>query len=97
MLRPQVEHAREYMMAYGGPVPDKEEAQLRSATEDDLRQIFERIDKDGSGSIDMKEVTHTHTRTRTHAHARARARAHNESDGHAASAPLYAPCRSTVW
>ena len=48
--------AREYLSQFGGPVPDKKGATLRSATFGDLRSLFRELDADGSGFLDEVEI-----------------------------------------
>ena len=50
--------ALEYLKGFGGPVPDKRGAELRSATFHDVEGIFKAIDEDGSGFLDRTEVGH---------------------------------------
>ena len=52
----QIKTANEYIGDFGGPVADKSQANLRSATFTDLHEIFLSIDIDGSGHIDEKEL-----------------------------------------
>lgn len=54
----QVTSALAYVSTYGGPVPDKAGASLRSATFRDIIDIFKAIDEDGSGFLDRTEVEH---------------------------------------
>lgn len=54
----QMEAAYAYIDTYGGPVPDKDGASLRSATFRDIIEIFNAIDEDGSGFLDRTEVEH---------------------------------------
>jgi len=56
-LETQKAHARDYLASYGGPSADKSRSSLREATASDLRDIFERIDVDGSGFISAKEAS----------------------------------------
>ncbi|GMH60117.1 hypothetical protein TrST_g8364 [Triparma strigata] len=58
----QMESAYEYISTYGGPVPDKAGASLRSATFRDIIEIFNAIDEDGSGFLDRTEVEHAATK-----------------------------------
>jgi len=48
--------AREMILEFGGPVPDKAGATLREATLTDLASVFSAIDADGSGFIDATEL-----------------------------------------
>lgn len=52
----QITEATAYMNEFGGPVPDKSGAKLRSATFEDLSALFKELDADGSGYLDMREV-----------------------------------------
>ena len=54
----QVASALAYVSTYGGPVPDKAGASLRSATYRDILDVFKAIDEDGSGFLDRTEVLH---------------------------------------
>ena len=51
----QVKLAHEYIGAFGGPIANKKGAMLQAATYTDLHDVFVSIDKDNSGTIDMKE------------------------------------------
>ena len=60
----QLAHAYDYVKCFGGPVADKTEAELRTATDADLREAFARVDADGlgaalaeSGDSDQFDVT----------------------------------------
>ena len=55
-LHGQLDHAYAYMAAYGGPVPNKDGALIRSATSADLRRIFDAIDATGDGVLHKHEV-----------------------------------------
>ena len=46
----------EYLATFAGPIPDKEGARIREATMEDLRDVFKRIDTDGSGWLSADEV-----------------------------------------
>ena len=52
----QVAAATTYLEAYGGRVPDKKGSILRDATYRDVNDIFNAIDADGNGSLDIKEI-----------------------------------------
>lgn len=52
----QIEAATEYLSSYGGRIPDKRGATLRSATYADVAAVFETLDEDGSGYLDRQEV-----------------------------------------
>ena len=52
----QLAHAYDYVKCFGGPVADKTEAELRTATDADLREAFARVDADGSGYVSVDEL-----------------------------------------
>jgi glycerol-3-phosphate dehydrogenase len=52
----QLAHAYEYVRCFGGPVADKTDAALRTATDADLREAFERVDADGSGCVSVEKL-----------------------------------------
>ena len=52
----QLAHAYDYVKCFGGPIADKSEAALRTATDADLREAFERVDADGSGYVSLEEL-----------------------------------------
>jgi len=52
----QIKTAQEYIGAFGGPIADKKNAKLKSATFTDLHEIFLSIDLDKSGYIDEQEL-----------------------------------------
>jgi len=52
----QIEAATKYLQSYGGRIPDKQGATLRSATYADVATVFETLDADGSGYLDRQEV-----------------------------------------
>ena len=52
----QLAHAYDYVKCFGGPIADKTEAELRTATDADLREAFARVDADGSGYVSVDEL-----------------------------------------
>jgi glycerol-3-phosphate dehydrogenase len=52
----QLEHAYAYVACFGGPVADKTDASLRTATDADLREAFAQIDADASGCVSVEEL-----------------------------------------
>ena len=52
----QIAEATSYISQFGGPVPDKSGAMLRSATFADLKALFNELDADGSGYLDELEI-----------------------------------------
>eukprot|EP00316_Scyphosphaera_apsteinii_P011598 CAMPEP_0119316294 /NCGR_PEP_ID=MMETSP1333-20130426/39315_1 /TAXON_ID=418940 /ORGANISM="Scyphosphaera apsteinii, Strain RCC1455" /LENGTH=743 /DNA_ID=CAMNT_0007321899 /DNA_START=37 /DNA_END=2268 /DNA_ORIENTATION=+ len=54
----QIELAQEYIGDFGGPVANKEGAQLRAATYTDLVEAFTAVDTDSNGYINEQELNH---------------------------------------
>jgi glycerol-3-phosphate dehydrogenase len=54
----QEKEAIAYLSEFGGPLPDKSGAQLRSATFADLKALFRELDADRSGYLDEVEIGH---------------------------------------
>lgn len=53
----QIEAATKYLESYGGRIPNKQGATLRSATYVDIAEVFRTLDTDGSGYLDRQEVS----------------------------------------
>lgn len=52
----QIAYATQYLAAMGGRVPNKIGSDLRDATYRDVTDIFNAIDADGNGYLDLKEI-----------------------------------------
>jgi len=55
-LQTELATATAFLDSFGGPIADKAAAGIRAATAADIQIIFDEIDLDGSGSLDLGEV-----------------------------------------
>lgn len=52
----QIEAAKVYLDSYGGPIPIEDDILLRLPTLQETMDIFNEVDRDGSGFLDIEEV-----------------------------------------